>query len=134
MNAALENPLRMAINNYIHHCYPHLGILPDVKILSRDEFESLSSFYTHDASYDGLENTIFFKELATPIVVCREVHHWSQCQKMGYGAYARLMRDASSKYLLQKEAVIAATEAVYRHNRFTRSFRLFDNQIIEIFK
>ena len=127
------NPLEKAVHNYIRRFYPNLGNLPDVQLLKEKDYDSLTSFRTRDATYDEQTNSIFFKEIATPTIICREVHHWAQCQKLGQ-QYYETIRNAGSRLMLEREASIAATEAVYRHRSFTTSFRLLDNRIIEFFK
>jgi hypothetical protein len=51
-----------------------------------------------------------------------------------YEQFYQTIRNPGAKLVLEREAMIAATEAVYRHKRFTQSFRLLGDQIIEFFK
>ncbi len=129
-----ENPLKKAVYNYIRHFYPNLGTLPDVQLLAEKDYDSLIPYHTQGATYAERDNAIYFKEIATPSVICREVHHWSQYQKMGYEQFFVEIRNPTAKLVLEREAIIAATEAVYRYKRFTQSFKLFDNKVVEFFR
>lgn len=134
MKTAIENSLEKAIHSYIHHFYPNLGDLPKVQLLTEKDYDSLITYHSQGATFDERENAIYFKEIATPTVICRVVHNWSQYQKMGYQQYYETIRNPGARLVLEQEAMITATEAVYRYKRFTRSFRLLNNEIIEFFK
>jgi hypothetical protein len=133
MKTTRENPLKKAVHSYISRFYPNLGNPPDVQLLTEKGYDSIINFHSQGATYDEMDDTIYFKEIATPTVICREVHRWAQCQKLGE-QYCETIRNPGSRLILEQEANIAATEAVYRHKRLTQSFRLLDNQIIEFFK
>jgi len=134
MKTAVDSPLKKEIYHYIHRFYSNLGNLPDVQLLTEADYDSVVTFHTQGATYDERDNTIYFKEIATPTAVCRQVHAWSQYQKMGYEQYYETIRNPRAKLVFEQEAIIAATESVYRHKRFTQSFRLLDNEVIEFYR
>jgi hypothetical protein len=134
MQTVTNSPLKNAVHKYIQRFYPDLNDFPDVQLLAEKDYDSLITFHTQGAAYEERDNTIYFKDIATPTVICCMVHRWSQYHKMGHAQFYEMIRNASTRALADREANIAASEAVFRHKRFTQSFRLLDNEVIEFFK